>query len=103
MYEYRAKVTRIIDGDTIDVDVDLGFDVWLKNRVRMYGMDNPSPRTRDKEEKYRGLLSKEYPKEALKGPKKYLKTKKGEETGKFGRILAEVWVDGVNTPQENDK
>ena len=77
MYEYRAKVTRIIDGDTIDVDVDLGFDVWLKNRVRMYGMDTPSPRTRDKEEKYRGLLSKEYPKEALKGSKEViLKLKK---------------------------
>jgi micrococcal nuclease len=97
MYEYRAKVTRIIDGDTIDVDVDLGFDVWLKNRVRMYGIDTPESRTRDKEEKYRGLLSKEYLKDSLKGSKEVvLKTKKGEETGKFGRILAEVWINGVN-------
>ena len=63
----------------------------------MYGMDTPESRTRDKEEKYRGILSKEYLKEALKGSKEViLKTKKGEETGKFGRILAEVWVDGVN-------
>ena len=97
MYEYRAKVTRIIDGDTIDVDVDLGFDVWLKNRVRMYGIDTPESRTRDKEEKYRGLLSKEYLKDSLKGSKEVvLKTKKGEETGQVGRILAEVWINGVN-------
>jgi micrococcal nuclease len=97
MYEYRAKVTRVVDGDTLDVDVDLGFDVWLKNRVRMYGIDTPESRTRDKEEKYRGLLSKEALKEHLKVSKEViLKTKKGEETGKFGRILAEVWIDGVN-------
>ena len=98
MYEYRAKVTRVIDGDTVDVDVDLGFDVWLKSRVRLYGIDTPESRTRNKEEKYRGLLAKEYLKSWIKKAKGIviLKTKKGEETGKFGRILADIIVDGVS-------
>ena len=98
MYEYQAKVTRIIDGDTVDVNVDLGFDVWLKSRVRLYGIDTPESRTRNKEEKYRGLLAKEYLKSWIKKAKGIviLKTKKGEETGKFGRILADIIVDGVS-------
>ena len=58
-FVYQAKVTRIVDGDTIDVDLDLGFSVWMKKqRVRLYGIDTPESRTRDKEEKKRGLLSK---------------------------------------------
>ena len=61
MYEYKAKVQRVIDGDTIDVDIWLGFDVVLpKQRVRLYGIDTPESRTRNKEEKVRGLLSKQY-------------------------------------------
>ena len=57
-YTYRAKVIKIIDGDTIDVDLDLGFSVWLrKQRVRLYGIDTPESRTRDLEEKKRGLLA----------------------------------------------
>ena len=92
MYEYRAKVTRIIDGDTIDVDVDLGFDVWLKNSVRMYGIDTPESRTRDKEEKRFGLLSKQFVKDHYPvGSTAILRTHK-DKTGKFGRILGElVW------------
>ena len=59
MFTYQATVLRIIDGDTVDVDIDLGFSVWLKKqRVRMMGIDTPESRTRDKEEKVRGLLSK---------------------------------------------
>ena len=65
MYEYLCTVLRIIDGDTLDVDVDLVFSVALKKqRIRMYGMDTPESRTRDKEEKVRGLLSKAYLAEA---------------------------------------
>ena len=61
MYEYKAIVTRVIDGDTIDVDIQLGFDVVLaKQRIRLLGIDTPESRTRDKEEKVRGLLSKEF-------------------------------------------
>ena len=60
MYEYNVKILKVIDGDTIDVDIDLGFGVWLhKERVRMMGIDTPESRTRDLEEKKYGLLSKE--------------------------------------------
>ena len=59
MYEYRAKIVRIIDGDTVDVDIDLGFGIWMKNeRVRIMGIDTPESRTRDKVEKKFGLASK---------------------------------------------
>ena len=60
MYEYNVKILKVIDGDTIDVDIDLGFGVWLhKERVRMMGIDTPESRTRDLEEKKFGILSKE--------------------------------------------
>ena len=60
MYEYNCTVNRIVDGDTIDVTLDLGFSVLYKSRVRLYGIDTPESRTRDKDEKVRGLLSKEF-------------------------------------------
>ena len=61
MYQYKVKVTRVVDGDTVDVDIDLGFSVVLKKqRVRLYEIDTPESRTRDKEEKKFGLLAKEY-------------------------------------------
>jgi micrococcal nuclease len=61
MYEYRCKVVKIIDGDTVDVDIDLGFGVWLKKeRIRMFGIDTPESRTRDLEEKKYGLAAKAY-------------------------------------------
>ena len=59
MYEYRCKIVKVIDGDTVDVDIDLGFGVWLhKERIRLYGIDTPESRTRDLEEKKYGLMSK---------------------------------------------
>ena len=95
MYEYRCKVLKIIDGDTVDVDIDLGFGIVLKNeRVRVMGIDTPESRTRDKVEKHFGLAAKKRLKEMLdnkSGP--ILKTqinKKGEDMkGKFGRILGD--------------
>ena len=61
MYEYRCKLRRVVDGDTVDIDIDLGFDIWLTNqRVRLYGVDTPESRTRDKEEKKYGLAAKAY-------------------------------------------
>ena len=92
MYEYRCKVVKVIDGDTVDVDIDLGFGVWLhKERVRLYGIDTPESRTRDLEEKKYGLAAKAF----LTGMLDYkggiiLKTHK-DATGKFGRILGELW------------
>ena len=61
MYEYRCTVVKIIDGDTVDVDIDLGFGVWMKKqRIRLYGIDTPESRTRDLEEKKYGLAAKDY-------------------------------------------
>ena len=98
MYEYRAKILRVVDGDTVDVDIDLGFGVWMhKERVRMMGIDTPESRTRDKVEKKFGLASKEYVKAFLPiGSMQVLKTeidKSGEDKkGKFGRILGDFLV-----------
>ena len=97
MYEYKVKVVRVIDGDTVDVDIDLGFGVWLrKERVRIMGIDTPESRTRDKVEKKFGLASKAKLKELLKDGA-ILKTevsKKGEDMkGKFGRILGDFILD----------
>jgi len=99
MYEYRAKVVKVVDGDTVDVDIDLGFGVTLTDeRVRIMGIDTPESRTRDKVEKVFGLASKKRLKELL-GKTAILKTqinKNGEDMkGKFGRILGDfVSVDG---------
>ena len=101
-FSYRVnKVTKVVDGDTIDVIIDLGFDIMYKSRVRLFGIDTPESRTRDLDEKKFGLLSKEYLKSALsKAQKIVIKTHKGEETGKFGRILGEIFCDGVNVNQK---
>ena len=100
MYEYKTKVVRVIDGDTVDVDIDLGFGVWLKKeRVRIMGIDTPESRTRDKVEKKFGLASKARLKSLL-GKDPVLKTqvsKKGEDMkGKFGRILGDFTVYDSN-------
>ena len=101
-FSYRVnKVTKVVDGDTIDVIIDLGFDIMYKSRVRLFGIDTPESRTRDLVEKKFGLMSKEYLKNALKNAEKIvIKTHKGEETGKFGRILGEIFCDGVNVNQK---
>jgi len=91
MYEYRCKVVKIIDGDTVDVDIDLGFGVWMhKERVRLYGIDTPESRTRDLEEKKYGLAAKKFLTGMLDDDGIILKTYK-DKTGKFGRILGELW------------
>jgi len=91
MYEYRCKLVKVIDGDTIDIDIDLGFGVWLtKQRIRMYGIDTPESRTRDLEEKKYGLNAKAFLTEMLDDSHLILKTHK-DERGKFGRILGELW------------
>jgi len=92
MYEYRTKVVRIVDGDTVDVDIDLGFGVWLrKERIRLLGIDTPESRTRDKVEKKYGLAAKAFLKKTL-GTSPILKTTK-DGKGKFGRILGEFLID----------
>ena len=96
MYEYKAKVVKVVDGDTVDVDIDLGFGIWMKDeRVRIMGIDTPESRTRDKVEKKFGLAAKEKLKSLL-GKETVLKTqvnKDGEDMkGKFGRILGDFDV-----------
>jgi len=93
MYEYKCKVKRVVDGDTMDVILDLGFDVHHAVRVRLAGIDTPESRTRDKDEKARGKLSKAFLKESIKGKKIVLKTKIKDAKGKFGRVIAEVWAE----------
>ena len=95
-FSYRVnKVIKIVDGDTIDVMLDLGFDIMYKSRVRLFGIDTPESRTSDKTEKKYGLMSKKFLQDELKSASKLsIKTYKGEETGKFGRILGDVFVDG---------
>ncbi len=90
MYQYKAKVIKIIDGDTIDVDIDLGFSVILaKQRIRLHGIDTPEFRTRNKEEKVRGLLSKEFV--ISKSPVGSYIRLVSHGKGKFGRILGELY------------
>lgn len=101
MYEYKTKVVKIVDGDTVDVDIDLGFGIWMKNeRVRIMGIDTPESRTRDLVEKKFGLAAKERLKQLL-GDKPVLKTqiaKNGEDMkGKFGRILGDFDVYDAKT------
>jgi micrococcal nuclease len=96
MYEYRVKINRVVDGDTVDVDIDLGFGVWLHTeRVRIMGIDTPESRTSDKVEKVFGLAAKHRLQELL-GEQAVLKTtidKTGEDAkGKFGRILGDFIV-----------
>ena len=92
MYEYKIKLVRVIDGDTVDVDIDLGFDVWLRNqRIRLYGIDTPESRTSDSDEKIYGLLAKDFLTKWTKAGDLTLKTYKDDARGKFGRILGELW------------
>jgi micrococcal nuclease len=100
MYEYKCKILRVVDGDTVDIDIDLGFGIWMhRERVRMMGIDTPESRTRDLVEKAFGLASKERLKELLPiGSIQVLKTeidKSGEDAkGKFGRILGDFLIEG---------
>ena len=99
MYEYKVKITRVIDGDTVDAEVDLGFDTFIKDRIRLMGLDTPESRTRNKKEKALGLAAKAYLKELLKENKGdvILRTSK-EGKGKFGRILGTLLIyDGMTS------
>jgi len=101
MYEYKVKVVHIVDGDTIDVDIDLGFKTILtKRRIRLYGIDTPESRTRNKEEKRRGLISKNYL--LLKCPIGGYITLKSHGVGKFGRILGELFeYNNIDSPRRS--
>tara|TARA_R110001592_G_scaffold115415_1_gene315848 strand:+ start:58 stop:480 length:423 start_codon:yes stop_codon:yes gene_type:complete len=100
MYEYSCTVDRVVDGDTIDVILDLGFDILYRSRVRLYGIDTPESRTRNKDEKVRGKMASAYLKKAINSGKKVvIETKLKDSKGKFGRVLGNVMVDGININQ----
>ena len=95
MFEYYVKkVSKVVDGDTIDVDIDLGFDISFSSRVRLAGIDTPESRTTDKMEKALGLEAKAYLKHEIESAKKVLiKTEKMDSSEKYGRILGWVFLD----------
>ena len=95
MYEYYVrKVENVVDGDTIDVLIDLGFDILFASRVRLAGIDTPESRTKDLKEKALGLEAKEYLKKALKDAKSVvIKTEKMDSSEKYGRILGWVYIN----------
>lgn len=97
MYKYKVHVTRIVDGDTVDVDIDLGFGmIYKKQRVRLMGIDTPESRTRDLEEKFYGLQSKAFLKSILKSRDEYREVYLiSHDKGKFGRILGELIVENM--------
>ena len=97
MYTYKAKCIRVIDGDTIDADIDLGFDITIRKRIRLSGIDTPESRTRDLEEKKRGLASKDRLVEILDMGSLVIESK---DVGKFGRVLAilHIYPENLDLP-----
>ena len=94
LYHYSAEVTRVVDGDTVDAFVDLGFDMHSKQRVRLFGINTPECRTRDKEEKKRGFAAKARLKEMLSEEKNKCVIKTWlDKKGKFGRVLGVLYVN----------
>ena len=99
MYKYNAKLDRVVDGDTVDALVDLGFDTWKKVRIRFYGMDAWESRTRDKEEKVKGLAAKNRVIEMMDecGGSFILQS---HGVGKYGRCLGEIFINDTNINQK---
>jgi micrococcal nuclease len=97
MYEYRVKkVLKVVDGDTIDVDIDLGFNISYTQRVRLAGIDTPESRTKDKEEKVLGLEVKDRLRSILtESSTVVIKTEKPDSSEKYGRILGWLYIDGA--------
>ena len=96
-HNYSAKLMRVVDGDTCDAMIDLGFDTWVKKRIRFYGVDTWESRTRDLEEKAKGLEAKAYVKDLLENSDEGKFVLKSHGVGKYGRVLGELFVKGNET------
>jgi len=96
-YEYKAKLDRVVDGDTCDAMIDLGFNTWVKKRIRFYGVDCWESRTRDLDEKKKGLAAKAYVKDLLENSDEGKFALKSHGVGKYGRVLGELFVKGNET------
>ena len=94
---YSAKLVRVVDGDTADAMIDLGFNVWVKNRIRFMGVDAWESRTRNLEEKEKGLAAKAYVKDLLENSDEGKFLLKSHGVGKYGRVLGELFVKGHET------
>ena len=93
-HNYSAKVLRVVDGDTCDALIDLGFDTWVKKRIRFYGVDTWESRTRNLEEKKKGLAAKAYVKDLLENSDEGKFSIISHGKGKYGRVLGELFVKG---------
>ena len=93
-YEYKAKLVRVVDGDTCDALIDLGFDTWVKKRIRFKGVDTWECRTRDLDEKKKGLAAKAFTKDLLENSDEGKFTIISHGVGKYGRVLGELFVKG---------
>ena len=91
---YSAKLQRVVDGDTCDALIDLGFDTWVKKRIRFFGVDTWESRTRNLEEKKKGLAAKDYVKDLLENSDEGKFVLKSYGVGKYGRVLGELFVKG---------
>ena len=102
-YVYRIKsITKVVDGDTIDADIDLGFDISLTKRIRLAGIDSPESRTTNLKEKALGLETKEWLKKTLEDAKDILiKTEKPDSTEKYGRIIGHLFINDQETSLNN--
>ena len=102
-YIYRGKLERVVDGDTIDALIDVGFDIWIKKRIRYSGIDTWESRTRDLEEKAKGLEAKARNKELLKevSSKSGYFRLKSHGVGKYGRVLGEIFIEDKEGKQYN--
>jgi len=98
MFKYKSICIKVIDGDTIDAFVDLGFNVWIEKRIRLFGIDTPETRTKDLLEKQKGIAAKDFLKEALKNNNyEFILVSHG--VGKYGRCLGELFVDDISINQ----
>ena len=96
-HNYSAKLLRVVDGDTCDAMIDLGFNTWVKKRIRFYGVDTWESRTRNLEEKKKGLAAKAYVKDLLENSDEGKFALKSHGVGKYGRVLGELFVKGNET------
>ena len=96
-YEYKAILDRVVDGDTCDAMIDLGFNTWVKKRIRFKGVDCWESRTRDLDEKKKGLAAKEFVKKLLEYSDEGKFVLKSHGVGKYGRVLGELYVKGHET------
>ncbi len=100
MYQYQAKLIKVVDGDTVDLLVDCGFSIFTKQRVRLIGINAPETRTKNLIEKEKGLASKDFLHKKLYGCKNILIKTTLDKKGKYGRVLGELFVDNISINKE---